>query len=224
MIRRSIFAAVLAALLVPAVALGATKPAVTTGGTADLTFNGVTLKGQVDANGATTTYWFEYGTTQLYGAETAHATVTGTAPKAITAAVAGLAPATRYHYRLVAQNSQGIARGADRTFKTRNQPLGVSLAAYAEPGRAGCRTTLAGQLTGTNNGNRQVILQSQSVALHRRLPEHRQPGRHRRERELLLPGPLRARDDAVQGPHAGAAGGAEPDRRRRRRAARCART
>ena len=158
--RKTIFAAVAAALLVPAIALGATKPAVTTGGTADLTFNSVTLKGQVDANGAATTYYFEYGLTQLYDGKTAAATVTGTAPKAITAAVGGLAPATRYHYRLVAQNSQGIARGADRTFKTKAQPLGVSLAANPNPVAVGAGTTLAGQLTGTNNANRQVILQS----------------------------------------------------------------
>ena len=160
MIRRTIFAAVLAALLVPAVALGATKPAVTTGGTADLTFSGVTLKGQVDANGAATTYWFEYGTTQLYGAETAHAAVTGTAPKAITAAVGGLAPATRYHYRLVAQNAQGIARGVDRSFKTKVQPLGLTLGASPNPVVPNAPTTLSGQLAGTNGGNRQVILQS----------------------------------------------------------------
>src|SRR4029079_19332140 len=115
-----------------------------------------TLKGQVDANGAATTYWFEYGTTQLYGAQTAHATVTGTAPKAITAAVGALAPATRYHYRLVAQNSQGIARRADRTFKTKNQPLGLSLAASPNPVVPGAGTTFTGQLAGTNGGNRQV--------------------------------------------------------------------
>jgi hypothetical protein len=159
-IRRTIIVAVAAALLGPASALAATKPAVTTGGIADLTPSSVTLKGQVDANGAATTYWFEYGTTQLYGGETAHATVTGTSPKAITAAVAGLAPATRYHYRLVAQNSVGIARGADRAFKTKVQPLGLSLTATPNPIVPGGSTTLVGQLAGTNGGNRQVILQS----------------------------------------------------------------
>ncbi len=159
MIRKTIFAAVAAALLVPAIALGASKPAVTTGGTADLTLNSVTVKGQVDANGAATTYWFEYGTTQLYGGETAHAAVTGTSPKAITAAIGGLAPATRYHYRLVAQNSLGIARGADRTFKTKVQPLGLSLGASPNPIVPGGSTTLSGQLAGTNGANRQVILQ-----------------------------------------------------------------
>jgi hypothetical protein len=159
-IRRTIIVAVAAALLGPASALAATKPAVTTGGTADLTPSSVTLKGQVDANGAATTYWFEFGTTQLYGGETTHATVTGTSPKAITGAITGLAPATRYHYRLVATNSQGIARGADRTFKTKVQPLGLSLTATPNPVVPKSGTTLVGQLAGTNGGNRQVVLQS----------------------------------------------------------------
>lgn len=160
MIRRTIIVAVAAALFASAPALAATRPAVTTGGTADLTFSSVTLKGQVDANGAPTTYYFELGLTKLYDVKTAPATATGTAPKAITAAVTGLAPATRYHYRLVAQNSEGIARGVDRTFKTRAQPLGVTLGATPNPVVPGAGATLSGQLTGTNNDNRQVILQS----------------------------------------------------------------
>jgi hypothetical protein len=72
----------------------------------------------------------------------------------------GLSPATTYHYRYVAQNRHGIVRGADRTFKTRVQPLGVSLAASPNPVVAGGAAQLSGMLTGTNNAGRQVVLQA----------------------------------------------------------------
>ena len=74
--------------------------------------------------------------------------------------VSGLAPATTYHYRFIATNSKGLANGADRTFKTKAQPLGVTLAATPNPLAPGGSTTLAGQLTGTGNGGRQIVLQS----------------------------------------------------------------
>jgi hypothetical protein len=60
----------------------------------------------------------------------------------------------------VAQNSKGLTRGKDRTFKTKKQPLGVTLAATPNPIRTGGATTLAGALTGTGNGGRQVVLQA----------------------------------------------------------------
>jgi hypothetical protein len=128
---------------------------------ADVTPNSATLKGRVDPNDAETTYFFQYGTTSLFGANTA-ATPAGAGRngRAVSAAIGGLAPATRYHYRLVAQNSHGITTGARRTFTTRRQPLGVVLGANPNPVAPGGPTTLAGQLTGTNNANRDVVLQS----------------------------------------------------------------
>jgi len=68
--------------------------------------------------------------------------------------------ATTYHYRIVATNSQGATAGADRTFRTQRQPLGVSLAGNPNPIRTGSSTTLAGTLSGTGNANRQVVLQA----------------------------------------------------------------
>jgi len=50
--------------------------------------------------------------------------------------------------------------GKDRTFKTKPQPLGVSLAASPNPIRIGRHTTLAGTLTGTGNAGRRVQLQA----------------------------------------------------------------
>jgi hypothetical protein len=74
--------------------------------------------------------------------------------------LSGLAPATRYHYRIVAQNASGTALGGDRTFTTRRQPLGVSLGAAPNPIFAGQGTVLAGTLTGTGNAGRRVVLQN----------------------------------------------------------------
>jgi hypothetical protein len=160
MIRGAMLIAVALALLAPATA-SAARPAVTTGGTANIAPTTATLNGRVDANGKPTTYFFQFGTTKVYTAATAE-TPAGQAanPVAVSAAVTGLAPATVYHYRIVARNADGQRVGADRTFKTRRQPLGVTLAANPPTVAPGGATTLAGQLTGTNNANRDVVLQA----------------------------------------------------------------
>ncbi|MDX6681319.1 MAG: hypothetical protein QOG94_1358 [Solirubrobacteraceae bacterium] len=149
-------------LTIPAVALGAAEaPTVTTGGVAKLTPSTVSLLGKIDPNDADTLYLFQYGPTTLYGAQTAAVAVSGPTNSAnVVVDVGGLAPATTYHYRLVATNSKGTRRGSDRTFKTRAQPLGLSLGANPNPVQFGKPTVLGGVLTGTGNANRQVVLQS----------------------------------------------------------------
>ena len=148
-------------LMLPALARAADKPVVTTGAVANLTPSSVTLLGKVNPSGAATTYLFQYGPTTLYGAMTpAVAVGGGTATINVVANIAGLAPATTYHYRLVASNSKGTTRGADRTFRTKNQPLGLTLAATPNPVPFGKPTVLGGMLTGTGNANRQVVLQA----------------------------------------------------------------
>lgn len=151
-------AAAVLALQAPAAAQAAGKPAVTTGGAADVGQQTVTLTGTVDPNGAPATYYFQYGPTVVYGSPTVATTVDRKIN--VTAAVSGLAPATAYHYRLLAQNSHGLTTGKDRTFTTRRQPLGETLAATPNPVPIGGGTTLAGALTGTGNVNRAVVLQA----------------------------------------------------------------
>jgi hypothetical protein len=151
----------LAALLAPATAAqAASAPTVTTGAAADVAQLTARLTASIDPNGATTTYVFQYGAANTYGAVTPEQTITGDDKKTITANITGLAPATTYHYRIVAHNSQGQKVGADRTFKTKAQPLGVTFTATPNPLLPGATTTLAGQLTGTGNGGREVVLQS----------------------------------------------------------------
>jgi len=148
-------------LALPAIAPAATKPTVATGTTTRLTPTTVRLWGTVDPNGATTTYLFQYGTTNLYGTSTP-ITLAGNATQKIKVKVdiGGLAPATTYHYRLVARNAGGVANGADRTLKTKPQPLALSLIAKPNPVRFGRPTVLAGALTGTGNAGRQIQLQA----------------------------------------------------------------
>jgi hypothetical protein len=157
-----IIASLAVVLAVPALAQAqSTKPAVTTSPAARVTPQSATLLGKVTPNGAQTTYLFQYGTTTLYGsATTAAAAGNGTAAFPAVADLTGLAPATTYHFRLVAHNRNGTVSGADRVFKTKAEPLGLSLAATPNPVPLGRPTVLSGTLTGTGNVGRQILLQA----------------------------------------------------------------
>ena len=106
---------VLAAVLLSAApaAAAATKPTATTRGAARMTQTSATLTGSVNPNGARTTYWFQYGPSKHYGAATGPADAgSGTHARAAAADLTGLAPFTRYHYRLVARNRTARASAA----------------------------------------------------------------------------------------------------------------
>jgi hypothetical protein len=157
-----IMAALALALAVPTLAQAqSSKPTVVTNPAGRVTSQSATLLGKVTPNGAETTYLFQYGTTTLYTATTAPAAA-GNGSSAFPAVtdVVGLAPATVYHFRLVAHNRNGTVNGLDRVFKTRTEPLGLTLAATPNPVPFGRPTVLGGTLTGTGSANRQVVLQS----------------------------------------------------------------
>ena len=120
------------------------------------------LRGEVDPNQRTTRYFFEYGTTRGYGATTPEQIIgAGNARVPVTAEVTGLAPATRYHFRIVARNVRGVDRGRNISFRTARQPLGLTLGATPNPvRRPGGSTVVAGTLAGTGNAGRQVVLQA----------------------------------------------------------------
>ncbi|HEX5619212.1 MAG TPA: hypothetical protein VFX51_12365 [Solirubrobacteraceae bacterium] len=151
----------LGALIAPASALAA-APTITTGRVTKVTPTSAVLHGKVDPNGTATSYIFDLGPTKLYGARSPVQSA-GSGNKAVSVrwvVVAGLAPATTYHYRLVGIRGNKTFFGKDRTFKTDRQPLGVSLAATPNPIRMGRHTTLAGTLSGTGNAGRRVQLQA----------------------------------------------------------------
>lgn len=135
-------------------------PAATTGGAADVTASSAELRGSVDPNGKATSFYFEYGTTRSYGSRTGDASAgSGGSARGVQADIGGLQPDTVYHYRLVASNPDGVASGANRTFRTKPQPLGLSIAANPNPVVFGSPTAITGTLTGTGNAGKQVQLQ-----------------------------------------------------------------
>ena len=78
-----------------------------------------TIAAGIYRNGRDTTWSIQYGTTTAYGSQTAATDIgSGTAPDPVTGYLSQLAPATTYHYRLVAQNSLGTTYGYDYTFTT----------------------------------------------------------------------------------------------------------
>ena len=92
-------------------------PVVTTGPATDVDEGSATLNGSVDARKQPTTYRFEYGPTDAYGASTPEETLAGDlGAHAVSAQLSGLAAGTSYHYRLVARNATGERAGGDRVF------------------------------------------------------------------------------------------------------------
>jgi hypothetical protein len=78
-----------------------------------------TLRGEVNPDGAVTTYRFEYGETTSYGTNVEGNAGEGTEFAAVpAAALTGLKVGTTYHYRLTASNQYGETAGPDETFTT----------------------------------------------------------------------------------------------------------
>jgi hypothetical protein len=153
----------LAVTLVPAATAAAAAPTVTTGAASQVSANGARVSGTVNPGGEPTGVYFEYGTTRRYGSRTADASAgNGTRARTVASTLSGLRPNTVYHYRLVASNPSGVRSGADRTFRTRRQPLGFQVAATPNPVTFRFPAVIAGTLTGTGNANRPVALQARA--------------------------------------------------------------
>jgi hypothetical protein len=91
-------------------------PTATSGAATGIGETGATLNGTLGAGGSSKAY-FQYGTTVAYGAATATQSVgVSASPSQLAAPIGSLAPGTTYHFRLVAENSGGVAYGDDQTF------------------------------------------------------------------------------------------------------------
>ena len=100
-------------------------PTATTQAATGVALTSATLAGAANPNGYATTYHFEWGPTTGYGAQAPvsdAAVGSDSADHAVTQTLAGLAPSTTYHYRLVATSAAGTAGGADMSFVTPDQP------------------------------------------------------------------------------------------------------
>jgi hypothetical protein len=108
---------------------------VATGAAASIAVDGATLTGTVNPTGTpvheTVHYYFQFGTSEPYAAESvAQSFTTGSAPVFVRAQVNGLESMQLFHYRLVAVSDSGqVSVGADQTFTTlpkeRLHPAGV---------------------------------------------------------------------------------------------------
>lgn len=105
-----------------------TPPLVDTSDAAHLEVDAARLLGGVNPRNAATSYHFEWGETTDYG-ERLPADDVGVGSGGVRVAAAqrltGLEPGTTYHFRLVAENSEGhVSRGDDRTFTTLTEDFG----------------------------------------------------------------------------------------------------
>ncbi|MFA7201528.1 MAG: fibronectin type III domain-containing protein [Candidatus Paceibacterota bacterium] len=130
-------------------AAGAT-PTVTTASASGVSTSGATVNGQVNANGAPTSYWFEYGTSQSLGSHTSvQAGGDATSASAVSASLSGLTAGTTYYFRAVAQNQYGKGEGSIVSFTTvSNESTG---------GTPTSNPTSTGSPAGTSSGRTAVL-------------------------------------------------------------------
>jgi hypothetical protein len=77
------------------------------------------VHGRANPDGAATTYYVQYGPTGGYGSRTASRAVgAGFSARSLSASLPALKQRSTYHYRIVATNRFGTARGHDRTLRT----------------------------------------------------------------------------------------------------------
>lgn len=153
----------LALLALAPVASALALPGVSTGAATGVSYGSATLTGLVNPHGSNTSYYFQYGPTTAYGAQTALADAgAGTATVKVAVPVGGLQPLTTYHYRLIAVNAGGAATGRGAVFKTAKVPLSLAITAGPNPTIFGGTLVIQGTLSGTGNGNVPVVLQANS--------------------------------------------------------------
>jgi hypothetical protein len=136
-------------------------PGAKTGKATSIGRDRATFTGSVDPKGQPTKFYFEFGATKSYGAATGVSDAgNGQSAKSVALVVAGLAPATAYHYRIVVASPGGTVRGGDTSFTTANLPLSVAIGASPDPIVFGNDLTISGRLSGTAVANQAVTLQS----------------------------------------------------------------
>jgi hypothetical protein len=107
-------------------------PAILSTSAIDVDLHTATLRAKINPNTFTTTYHFEYGFEDC-SASACTSTPDGTIEPghrdvSVSREIVGLEPGTTYHYRVVAENAEGISEGPDKTFTTPRSGLGFSLA------------------------------------------------------------------------------------------------
>jgi phosphodiesterase/alkaline phosphatase D-like protein len=142
-------------------------PLDSTGTATDETSSSVTLPGTVTPEGIATTYYFQYGGTTQYGAQTpAQSAGAGDGTLGVQAQLSGLQPGVIYHYRIVATNtnSSGTVQttyGEDETFKTTATPPTVESITGTATGQS--TATITAQIDGQGLPTRWEVQLGESV-------------------------------------------------------------
>lgn len=135
-------------------------PHVATGGVSRVHGNSAELGGTINPNGSASTYYFQFGPSVAYTAQTP----SGTLPSGHTVVKVGQTASPfllGYHYRLVATNAAGQMKfGSDRIFTAKTTRLTVKITKSTAPVHLGAPVTITGTLSGAGNANHKVLLQA----------------------------------------------------------------
>jgi len=99
------------------------SPIVVTSPAEKVTETTVKLKGTVNPQGESSSAYFDFGPTALYGSSSSAKPVNGVSAIPVDETLTGLQPDTEYHYRVVASSSEGTVVGKDLTFRTKALPV-----------------------------------------------------------------------------------------------------
>ncbi len=102
---------------------GHQAPGITEASVTNITSNAATVDAKINPYGESSAYQIEYGTSAAYGSSTPEVN-TGAqhVPLSVQAQLAGLTPATEYHYRITATSGAGTEYTPDATFTTSQTP------------------------------------------------------------------------------------------------------
>ena len=104
-------------------------PEASTEGPTSVTDTSATLNGSVNPDGVAATYQFQYGTTTSYGSVSpalAEPVGSDSTTHQVSTELAGLAPGSTFHYRIVARNANGATYGEDHILYVHGSPTVVS--------------------------------------------------------------------------------------------------
>ncbi len=136
-------------------------PSASTGGTAQLSYSSATLDATINPHGGETTYYFQYGPTNAFGAQTPPVAVgAGTVGVPVSQTISGLTAGVAYHYRVVASSAAGPTVGRERAFTTKSVPLKFELPRTPRQTVFGNPISISGSLTGSAAAGHEVILQA----------------------------------------------------------------